>query len=183
MKQFSTAWKRSTQVRKQRKYRYNAPLHIQQKFAHVHLASPLRAKYGTRNIQVRKGDKIKVLRGQYKKKEGKVERVDLKRGRVYVNSLEVIKKDGSKVRPWITPSNLLLVDLDLVDKKRKQKLEKSKTLADGAKHSEQNPGQGKVGISNEINNKTDNDKTDNQKNNEKVNNSPKKEAVAKFIKR
>jgi len=127
----------------------------------------LRAKYGTRSIQVRKGDKIKVLRGQYKKKEGQVERVDLKRERVYINSLEVIKKDGSKVRPWITPSNLLLVDLDLADKKRKQKLESNKTSAAGAKHSVQG-----MKINDDKNNEINN-----QKNNQRVNNLAKKEVT------
>lgn len=126
---FSTHWKRSTQVRKQRKYRYNAPLHIKQKFVHVHLAPVLRAKYSTRNIQIRKDDKVKVMRGQYKKKEGKVSRVDLKRERVYVEGIEVIKKDGSKIIQGIAPSNLMITDLELNDKKRKQKLEKSKTAA------------------------------------------------------
>ncbi len=117
MKQFSTHWKSSVNIRKQRKYRYNAPLHIKQKFARVHLAPALRTKYGTRNSQVRTGDKVKVMRGQFRKKEGKVSRVDLKRERVYINGLEIIKKDGSK---------LMILELELGDKKRKQKLEKNK---------------------------------------------------------
>ena len=44
-KKFSESWKSSKQVRKQRKYRYNAPLHIKQKFVNVHLAKELRKKY------------------------------------------------------------------------------------------------------------------------------------------
>jgi large subunit ribosomal protein L24 len=120
---FSSAWKSSTQVRKQRKYRYNAPLHIKQKLVHVHLSKPLREKYAIRNVQVKKGDKVKVLRGQFNKKEGKVERVDLKKEKVYVTGIEIIKKDGSKLVQSLHPSNLILVDLNLDDKKRKQKLE------------------------------------------------------------
>ena len=126
MKQFSTHWKSSVNIRKQRKYRYNAPLHIKQKFARVHLAPALRTKYGTRNSQVRTGDKVKVMRGQFRKKEGKVSRVDLKRERVYINGLEIIKKDGSKLMAWVRPSNLMILELELGDKKRKQKLEKNK---------------------------------------------------------
>ena len=128
MKLFSTAWNSSTQVRKQRKYRYNAPLHIKQKFAHVHLAPLLRKKYGTRNVQVRKGDKVRIMRGQFRKKEGKVERVDLKREKIYINGAEIIKKDGSKIMQSVKPSNLMILELELGDKKRKQKLEKTKKV-------------------------------------------------------
>ena len=127
-KLFSKHWNSSTQVRKQRKYRFNAPLHLKRKFLHVHLAPALRTKYGLRNIGVRKGDKVKVLRGQFKKKEGKVERVDTKREKVYVTGIEVIKKDGSKVMLKITPSNLMIMELELGDKKRKEKLEKTKKV-------------------------------------------------------
>ncbi|MDP3734190.1 MAG: 50S ribosomal protein L24 [Nanoarchaeota archaeon] len=129
-KTFSRAWKSSTQVRKQRKYRYNAPLHLRQKRVHVHLSPALRQKYGFRNIQVRKGDKVTVLRGSHQKKEGKVERVLLKRNSIFVNGIETIKKDGSKVPFPLLPSKLMIIELDVSDKLRKQKLEsKKKTMA------------------------------------------------------
>lgn len=136
-KTFSPAWKSSSQPRKQRKYRYNAPLHIKQKLVHVHLSSALRQKYGTRHVQVRKNDKVRVLRGQYKMREGKVERVDLKRERIYITGMEVIKKDGSKVMVPLNPSNLMVLDLDLGDKKRKEKLESHKKVSAGSAKVEQ----------------------------------------------
>lgn len=123
---FSTYWKKSKQVRKQRKYRYNAPLHIKQKMLHVHLSKPLREKYGLRNLQVKKGDQVKVLRGQHKKKQGKVERVDLKDEKVFVTGIDIIKKDGTKILQAISPSNLMIIELELSDKKRKAKVEKNK---------------------------------------------------------
>ena len=116
---FSKTWKRSTQTRKQRKYRYNAPLHVKQKMAHVHLSKELREKHGFRNAQVKKGDKVKILRGKFSKKEGKVERVDLKDGKVYVTGMEMIKKDGTKVLASFDPSNLMITTLDTSGKKRK----------------------------------------------------------------
>jgi len=122
-KKFSTAWKKSEHPGKQRKYRYNAPLHVRQKLVHVHLCAELRKKYGTRNVQVRVGDKVKILRGQFVKKEGKVERVNLKRERIYVSGAENIKKDGTKLPAQLHPSNLMIIDLNLEDKKRKQKLD------------------------------------------------------------
>lgn len=125
-KNFSTTWKGSIQPSKQRKYRNNAPLHLKQKMLHVHLSPLLRKKYGFRNIQLRKGDKVKILRGQFRKKEGKVEKINLKREKVFVTGIEVIKKEGAKIPFPLSPSNLMIIELDLNDRKRKQKLESKK---------------------------------------------------------
>ena len=58
---FSTKWKSSKQVRKQRKYIYNLPLHLQNKLMSAHLEKSLRTKYGMRNIPVRKGDEVTIF--------------------------------------------------------------------------------------------------------------------------
>ncbi|HLD40074.1 MAG TPA: 50S ribosomal protein L24 [Candidatus Nanoarchaeia archaeon] len=121
---FSTSWKRSTQARKQRKFRYNAPLHVRQKLVHVHLSPELRQKQGTRAMQVRKGDKVKVLRGKFRKQEGKVEKVELKRERVFVTGMDYTKKNGTKIPVPLRPSNLMIVVLDMADKRRKAGKEK-----------------------------------------------------------
>ncbi len=120
---FTTSWKSSVQPRKQRKYTYNLPLHLKQKQMHVHLSADLRKKYGYRNILVRKGDKVKILKGQFAKKEGKIETVNLNRGKVFVIGIEIIKKDGTKLPYPLLPSNLMITELDLSDRKRKDKLE------------------------------------------------------------
>lgn len=122
---FTTTWKRSKQPRKQRKYRHQAPLHIKQKFVGVHLSTELRKKYGTRTVQVRQGDKIKVMRGQYAKKEGKVDKVSIKHEKVFMTGLEIARKDGTKSPIALIPSNLMITDLNLNDRKRKAKLEES----------------------------------------------------------
>ncbi len=109
-KTFSTSWKSSVQPRKQRKYRHNAPLHILQKFAHAHLSKELRTKLGTRSVQVKKGYKVKIVRGQFKKREGKIERVSLRYQKIYISGIEVIKKDGTKLLAPIDPSNLIIVE-------------------------------------------------------------------------
>lgn len=124
---FSTSWKASKQPRKQRLYNYNAPLHLKQKKLHVHLSPELRKKYGFRQIQLKKGDKVKVLRGQFTKKEGKVERIILKQEKVFISGIEAIKKDGSKFPLSIPPSKLMILELNLEDKIRKEKLESKLT--------------------------------------------------------
>ncbi|MBU0666254.1 MAG: 50S ribosomal protein L24 [Nanoarchaeota archaeon] len=124
---FSKTWNKSKQPRKQRKYRYNAPLHIRGKFMNVHLSSELKKKYDKRNVRVRVGDKVKILRGKYKGREEKVERVDLKKEMVFLSKIDLTKKDGTKIIPGINPSNLLITELNTDDKKRFKKLSFQKT--------------------------------------------------------
>ncbi len=122
---FSNSWKRSTQPRKQRKYRHNAPLHIRQKFIRAHLSKELREKHNKRSSSVRVGDKTKIVRGQFKGKTGKVERVDLKKSKIYISGIESVKKEGAKVQIPINPTNVIITELNLDDKKRKESMTKS----------------------------------------------------------
>jgi len=123
-KQFSISWKNSTQTRKQRKYRYNAPLHIKQKFMHSHLSKELQTKYGKKACGLKKGDKVKIARGQFKKIENKVEEIDLKKCRVYITGADITKKDGNKTRYPIHPSNLIITELNMDDKMREKALKR-----------------------------------------------------------
>ena len=125
MKQkFSISWKASKQPRKQRKYRYNAPLHLRRKMMSSTLTKELRKKYGKRNFPVHKGDNVKVMRGEFKRKTGKVDVVDMTKYRVSIEGIFRSKKDGSKVGVWFSPSNLQIKELNLEDKKRKAALER-----------------------------------------------------------
>ena len=117
-KEFSTTWKASKQPRKQRKYIAKAPLHIKRKFVGTNLSKELRKKYETRNLPVRKGDIVRVMRGKFKKKQGKVLEVSLKKKRVAIEGVLTKKQDGSKVNVFLRPSILQIVELHLEDKKR-----------------------------------------------------------------
>jgi len=121
---FSKSWISSKQPRKQRKYRYNAPEHIKRKFVSVNLSKELREKYAKRNFPLVKGDKVKIMRGQFKGKIGETERIDMKNLKIIIQGIENIKKDGTKVSYPIDPSNLMITDLKLDDKKRKASLER-----------------------------------------------------------
>ena len=127
MKEWSNAWKSSKSPRKQRKYRYSAPLHIKRKFLTVNLTKDLRTKYKIRNIGIRKKDKVKLLRGQFKKKTGVVSKINVKKCKVYVEGIEQVRKDGTKSFYPLTPSNLQIIELNLDDKRR------IKTKDDGKK--------------------------------------------------
>ncbi len=124
MKKFSREWKSNKKPRKQRNYRLNSPLHIKQKFTHVHLSKDLRKKFGKRNISLRKGDKVKVMKGRFSKHEGKVEKVDIRRSRIFIAGIEIPKKDGTKRMLALHPSNLMLIDINTDDKFRQKLLER-----------------------------------------------------------
>ena len=128
MKQtFSRSWRSSKSPRKQRKYEANAPLHLRRKFLSVNLSKELRKKYNTRNVVLRKGDVVRVMRGKFKGREGKVTKGDLKRIRVFVEGVTRKKVDGSEVQVPLHPSNLQIVELNLEDEKRFKKLKKEKS--------------------------------------------------------
>jgi len=123
---FSTHWQSSKQPRKQRKFKANAPLHIKHKFLSVNLSKELRKKHSKRNIPVRKGDEVLVMRGSFKKKKAKVATIELKRTRVALENVQRTKKDGTKVNVWFTPSALQVQTLSLDDKKRIAALNRGK---------------------------------------------------------
>ena len=120
MKEFSSHWKSSKKPKKQRKYRYNAPLHIKQRFVNAHLSKELMIKHKRRSLGLKKGDKVKIVRGKSKNKEGKVEKINLKREHVFISGTEITKKDGTKTQIPIHPSNLIIIELNLDDKKRQK---------------------------------------------------------------
>lgn len=110
-RKFSTAWKSSSQPRKQRKFRANAPLHLRKKFVSANLSKELRKKIGKRNIVVKKGDKVKIMRGKFKGKTGKVLEVRLKISKIVVEGIQVKKMDGSKANVKMQPSNLQIIEM------------------------------------------------------------------------
>ena len=125
-KEFSTKWKASKKPRKQRKYLANAPLHLKKKMLGVNLSKELRKIHEKRTAILRKGDTVKVMRGKFKKTEGKVIEINTKQLKVYVEGIQRKKQDGSKVNVMLRPSNLQIIALDTQDKKRKLKSTPSK---------------------------------------------------------
>jgi len=120
----------SKKPRKQRKAKFEAPLHARQKFMAVHLGKELKGKLKTRrrNLTVRKGDKVKVLRGEYRGQSGKVSRVDLRYGKVYVEGITRRRGKGGESSVPIDPSKLLMIDAGFSDKMRGRILERSKKI-------------------------------------------------------
>ncbi len=123
---FSKNWNASKSPRKQRKYRKDAPISIKRKLLGVNLSKELRKKYGKRNIPVRKDDVVKILRGKFKNKKGKILKIRIKTSRIEIEGIQVKKQDGSKVNVKIQPSNLQIIELTLEDRKRNKGLKEKK---------------------------------------------------------
>ena len=115
---------RSKQPRKQRKFLYNAPLHIRHKIMSATLSKELREEYNRRSLPVRRGDKVEIMRGDFTGHQGKIERVDLKNYKVYVEGATIQKVDGTTTYFPIHPSNLRIIELNLEDEKRIKILER-----------------------------------------------------------
>lgn len=113
---------------KQRKMLFNAPAHIRHKLMAAPLSPELLAQRGVKSFPVRKGDTIRIIRGDHKGFEGKVSRVDLKHFRVYLEGLTREKVDGKTVFVALHPSKVMIRNLNLDDKERKAILERKKPI-------------------------------------------------------
>lgn len=134
--QFSRTWNSSKQPRKQRKYLAKAPLHIRKNFLKVNLSKELREKQGKRNMQVKQGDTVRVMRGKFKGKKGKVQSVNLKDSRLTVEGIQVKKQDGSNANVKMRPSNLQITELGERVKKDKGENTKKSTSKKTTKKAE-----------------------------------------------
>jgi len=128
MKHFSLAWKSSSKGAKQRKYRLNSPLHVKRDFLSVSLSPNLRERYNTRNVTVRKGDTVKIVKGEFRGMTGKVNRADVKRSVVFVDGAERVRKDGTKAFFPLQPSNIMLTEVYVEDKLRAASLTRKPEL-------------------------------------------------------
>ncbi len=123
-KEFSKTWKASKRPGKQRKYAAKAPLHVKQKLVSANLSKELREKQKVRSLPLRKGDTVKIRRGKFKGKKGKITKVMLNFSKVTVEGIQIKKLDNSKVDVRLQPSNLQIQELNLEDKKRLKNLNK-----------------------------------------------------------
>lgn len=111
---------RSVSPRKQRKWLYkDSKLHDRHKLLKATLSAELRKKYGKRNVRLKKGDKVKILRGVFSGHEGKVNEVNMKTLLVKVEGATIKKTDGSEIQQPVKPSNVMITELKM-DNNRKR---------------------------------------------------------------
>ena len=113
-----------TKPGKNRKRRYNAPSHIMRKYLSAPLSPSLKSEYGTRTMPVRTDDTVSVTKGDHKMSEGRVLRVDMKRGKIYIEGITRTRMDGSNVQIPLRPENVMITKLNLDDNQRRSMLER-----------------------------------------------------------
>jgi large subunit ribosomal protein L24 len=90
------------------------------------VSDEIEKEYGISKISIKKGDTVKVIRGEHAGFEGKVAAVDTKDGRISIEGLTRKKADGTPIYIWIHASKVMITKLDVADSKRKDLIERKK---------------------------------------------------------
>ena len=116
---------------KQRKRLYQSPAHRIRKLLTAPLSDELRTTQGRRSYPVRKGDTVKILRGDFAGIEGKVTDVDTGRQRLFIEGVQREKVAGTSTNVSVHSSKVRITKLNLDDKWRadSMKLSGSKSAA------------------------------------------------------
>jgi len=109
---------------RQRKSLYQAPLHERYRRFSAPLTPELKTSHNTNSLPVRRGDTVRILRGDRKGLEGKVIEVDRKNYRIFVEGVTREKVDGTTIPVPIHPSKVMIVNLNLDDKWRREILKR-----------------------------------------------------------
>jgi large subunit ribosomal protein L24 len=106
----------------------NMLLKKHKRFANIRskLSENLKKEYEKRNARVIKGDTVKIMRGEYKNVEGKVEKVNTERSTLIIEGVQKEVAKGGKVKVHIHSSNVMITSLNTQDKKRENVIKKIK---------------------------------------------------------
>ena len=107
---------------------FNAPAHLRHKIMSAPLSAELVKSRGAKTLPVRKGDTVRIMRGDHAGFEGKIQRVDLSDYRIYVEGLTREKVDGTAIFVSVHPSKVMIKNLGLDDKWRKDILKRKQGL-------------------------------------------------------
>ena len=89
------------------------------------LSKDLQEKHGKKAIRPVKGDSVRIVRGGFKKIEGKVSDVNPRTGKVFVEGVTREKIAGGKTGAIpIDASKVVITSLNLDDSRRRDRLEK-----------------------------------------------------------
>ena len=117
-----------TKPRTQRKKLFQAPAHLRHKHFSAPLSPELKKKHRINAIPVKMGDTVRVMRGDRKGFEGKIMRVDRRKYKIFVEGVTREKVDGSTMQIPIHPSKVMITNLDLDDKWRRETVKRKGIL-------------------------------------------------------
>jgi len=113
-----------TKPRTQRKKLFQAPAHIRYKHFSAPLSPDLKKKHGTNAVPIKVGDTVRIMRGDRRGFEGKVNKVNRSKYRIFVEGVTRTKVDGSTIQIPIHPSKAMIINLEVDDKWRRKVLER-----------------------------------------------------------
>jgi len=108
----------SSKPSKRRAALYNTPIHRIRKLLSASLSTELKTSQGRNSYPVRKGDTVKILRGDFAGIEGKITRVDTKKQRLFVEGVSRETVAGTSTNVSVHSSKVTITKLNLDDKWR-----------------------------------------------------------------
>jgi len=117
---------------KQRKMLYQAANHRRGRQMAAPLSSELKDRYKTNTATVRRGDTVRIARGDRRRLEGRVTRVDRKSYRIFVDGVTRDKADGTTITIPVHPSKVMITRLNLDDRWRRKALERKGAVEEEA---------------------------------------------------
>ena len=105
---------------------YTSPHHIKSKVVRARLSEDLINEYGQHTVRVKKGDGVKIMRGEYSGVEAKVSAVHVNTSRLDVAGIKQEKITGGEAQVGIHSSKVLITTLNLDDDWRKKRLQDKK---------------------------------------------------------
>ncbi|HEV2449447.1 MAG TPA: 50S ribosomal protein L24 [Thermoplasmata archaeon] len=116
--------------RKQRRYHFTAPASVRRRWLSAPLSRELRARYGRRQLPIRKGDSVLVTSGSYVGREERVAKIDTRGGTITLDNVTLKKADAKLKELPLRPSHLLLTRLNLSDPWRRRRLKAPESAAE-----------------------------------------------------
>jgi len=117
----------STKPSKQRAALYNAPAHRRHRMLSASLSTELKTSQGRNSYPIRKGDTVKILRGDFAGIEGKITNIDTKRHRIFVEGVSREKVAGTSTTVSVHSSKVMITKLNLDDKWRAESIKVTAT--------------------------------------------------------
>jgi len=112
---------------KQRKEIYRAEGQKLRKLLAAPLSEELRKTQGRRSYPVRKGDTVKIVRGDFAGVEGKVTTVDTHNRRLFVEGVTREMTSGTSTNVSVHTSKVMITKLNLDDKWRADSIKLTQT--------------------------------------------------------
>lgn len=128
----NTKQNRTISRRKLRRAHFQAPSHVRRVIMSSRLSKELRAKHNVRSMPVRKDDEVKVVRGKFAGKEGKVTQCYRLKWVIHVDKVTVENGKGQTVNVGVHPSNVEIIKMKTTNLRKKILERKDRTQNGGA---------------------------------------------------